>query len=530
MYKVVIPSAGIGSRIGPLTKFVNKSLVTIGDKPVIAHIIASIPEHIHIVIPVGYKSEFTIQVVRALYPDRHLEFVEIKNYAGDGSGLGHTLNCAKHLLQCPFIFIPNDTICNVDFDSLAPDNFGNWLFFYNKVPNDGILKEQYRTIQQYAGKMTDILPKGAKSDMIYTGVCGVRDFVKFWEMLEDQEATDVGESYSLKGLDDVRAIETNDWIDVGNLKSLSVAKQRFKNHDYNILEKENEAIWFSDNRVIKFHIDAKFISDRIERKKFICAELTPEILHNDKNLYVYQKAKGNVFSLAITDKLTRELLNSMQNYLWSIRSVQKSKKDTDALDKFYRIKTEERLKYYFKRFETNDQAITINGVKCPPILERIRTIDWDSIYESACIANFHGDFHSENILLNESNKFVLLDWRQNFGDLGLEYGDVNYDLAKFYHGLLVSHKQVELENYTVQKLSSSDVRIDILIPLVNKSSIKVLKIFCQNNNYDFNSVKMLTALIYLNICSLHEHPYSEFLFYLGRNMLEKIISENEHRK
>ena len=38
-YKVVIPSAGLGSRIGPYTKFLNKALVTIGDKPAISRVI-----------------------------------------------------------------------------------------------------------------------------------------------------------------------------------------------------------------------------------------------------------------------------------------------------------------------------------------------------------------------------------------------------------------------------------------------------------------------------------------------------------
>ena len=38
-YKVVIPSAGIGSRLGSITKNFNKALVTIGEKPSICHII-----------------------------------------------------------------------------------------------------------------------------------------------------------------------------------------------------------------------------------------------------------------------------------------------------------------------------------------------------------------------------------------------------------------------------------------------------------------------------------------------------------
>ena len=38
-YTVVIPSAGLGSRVGPYTKFLNKALITVGDKPVISRVI-----------------------------------------------------------------------------------------------------------------------------------------------------------------------------------------------------------------------------------------------------------------------------------------------------------------------------------------------------------------------------------------------------------------------------------------------------------------------------------------------------------
>ena len=42
-YKVLITTSGIGSRLGDLTDFTNKSLVRIGDKPAISHIIDMYP-------------------------------------------------------------------------------------------------------------------------------------------------------------------------------------------------------------------------------------------------------------------------------------------------------------------------------------------------------------------------------------------------------------------------------------------------------------------------------------------------------
>ena len=43
-YKVLLTTSGLGSRLGNLTKFTNKSLVRIGDKPTISHKINDLPE------------------------------------------------------------------------------------------------------------------------------------------------------------------------------------------------------------------------------------------------------------------------------------------------------------------------------------------------------------------------------------------------------------------------------------------------------------------------------------------------------
>ena len=37
-YKVFIPTAGIGSRLGPLTNSINKSLVSLDNRPIITHL------------------------------------------------------------------------------------------------------------------------------------------------------------------------------------------------------------------------------------------------------------------------------------------------------------------------------------------------------------------------------------------------------------------------------------------------------------------------------------------------------------
>ena len=47
-----------------------------------------------------------------------------------------------------------------------------------------------------------------------------------------------------------------------------------------------------------------------------------------------------------------------------------------------------------------------------------------------------------------------------------------------------------------------------------------LNAWIQENGYDLKKVKVLTALIYLNIAALHHYPYSLLLYGLGKKMLK----------
>ena len=124
MRTVVIPSAGTGSRLGELTRNYNKAMCTLGPKPVISYIIEHFNKEDEIIILLGYKGDYLKQVVKALYPDWNISFVDVDKFEGEGSGLGYSLSCAITKLQKPFIFWPNDTLVDNDFSEM-PDC--NWI-------------------------------------------------------------------------------------------------------------------------------------------------------------------------------------------------------------------------------------------------------------------------------------------------------------------------------------------------------------------------------------------------------------------
>ena len=123
--RVCIPTAGTGSRLQELTKYLNKSLVSIANRPTLSHLIEQCPNDAEFVIALGHKGHLVRQFLELSYPERVFFFVEVTPFEGEGSGLGLSLMKCKDFLQQPFIFLSCDTLVRESL--LAPDH--NWLAY-----------------------------------------------------------------------------------------------------------------------------------------------------------------------------------------------------------------------------------------------------------------------------------------------------------------------------------------------------------------------------------------------------------------
>ncbi len=190
---------------------------------------------------------------------------------------------------------------------------------------------------------------------------------------------------------------------------------------------------------------------------------------------------------------------------------------------FYKDKTLGRVQDYFDRFGYKDSPQCINGVNVPSVVELLNRIDWTWI-STGIPVRFHGDLHFENVI-DTGDGFCLLDWRQNFGGLN-NYGDIYYDLAKLWHGLIVSHGIISQGLYEIN-VDGTVVNFDLLRRQTLIDCETWLQKYLVRNHYDCHKVKVLTALIYLNIATLHHQPYAEMLFHLGKLMLYGLEETNE---
>ena len=190
---------------------------------------------------------------------------------------------------------------------------------------------------------------------------------------------------------------------------------------------------------------------------------------------------------------------------------------------FYNRKTLKRIKDFYTKFKIKDNKKNINNKKVKKLSVLLKQINWDRICESLK-SRFHGDLHFENIIYQKKEKkFIFLDWRHDFGG-EIKYGDLYYDLAKINHGLIVSHDEVIKKNFYI-KQKKNNIYIGINRPKIYNEYLSIFRSWLIKNKFDLYKVDILTSIIFLNISTLHHDPYSKYLYYLGKEMLNDILNK-----
>lgn len=519
-YRVCLPTAGTGSRLGPLTRFLNKSLVGLANRPILSHLIEQFPKDVEFVIALGHQGHLVREFLALAYPKRRFLFEEVTPFEGPGSGLGLSLlACERYLLE-PFVFISCDTLVR---GAPIPPPQTNWMA-YAEVED----LAPYRTLALKEGRVQAICEKGEGrpgSHEAYIGLAGIRDHQTFWAAMHEGGdcAVQTGEVHGLRALvPQGIAAQSWTWYDTGNRPALALARLAYQEPDApNILEKANEAIWFVDGQVIKFSDDQKFIANRVQRVAHLDG-FVPPVTGAQPHMYRYEKVAGKVMSEAVTLPLFDRLLTHSESF-WTLASLEGAKAQAfrEACLAFYREKTQERVALFYRNFNQHDGSEAINGRPMPTLAHLLAQVDWNWLAEGLP-GRFHGDFHFENILWNpETQQFCFLDWRQDFaGDLAV--GDIYYDLAKLLHGLIISHELIARDLYQVNWQTDS-IDFDFHRKQVLVACEREFETWLKSSGFDVRKVRTLTALIYMNIAALHHAPYGLLLYALGKDMLSDAL-------
>lgn len=518
-HKVLITTSGTGSRLGDLTKFTNKSLVRVGKKPAISYIIESYPENTEFVITLGHFGDHVKDFLELVYPNKKFKFITVDKYEGVGSSLLYSIRCAKNELQCKFIFHASDTILNEETPSLEK----NWL-------GGAKLKTsaQYRSFDVQKENVRKINEKGQINyDFNYIGVCGIKDYDLFWNVLEkvyedrknDSTLSDCSVIEEMLKTTSFSFKEFKLWMDIGNTDSLNETREKCEDK-FEILDKTDESIFIFKDFVVKFFFDKSICKNRVLRSKYL-NNTCPEILDFKDNFYKYSLAKGEVLSKKIDIKKFANLLNFANTKLWT----KINEPIFNICEDFYKNKTIKRIEKSLIKHNIQDAEEKINGITIPKVLDLISQINFKNLCNGdSC--KFHGDFILDNIIYNEEN-FTLIDWRQDFGGK-IEYGDKYYDLAKLNHSLTLNHDILN-KNLFYVKNENGEIFCDVLKSSILCDCQKVFDDFVVSHNLDKQKIEILSSLIWLNMSPLHEYPLSLFLYYFGKYNLYLNLNKSNYK-
>lgn len=522
-YKVLITASGVGAPLGELTKYTNKSLIKVGKKPVKSYIIESYPKSTEFVITVGHFSDQVKDFLRMVYPERNFTFVEVDMYKGAGSSLGHSMLQAEPFLQCPFIYHASDTIVT---GAIQEPSSRNWVGGFR-----GAGSSNYASFDVLDGKLQQLHKKGMMStDFLHIGLVGVKDYEAFWKILNELH----GSGRYRRSLGDVDVLqemlrqgfefhvhEFGEWHDTGNVETLNQARLKIAD-SFHILHKVDESIFLFDKFVVKFFADKNLVKKRVKRAE-VLKGLVPKIESSSDNFYRYRYVDGQLYSDMAAPGDFRGFLEWSKKKLWKESREVSAKKFREVCHDFYVTKTEERVRKFLASRSVRDTETVINGERVPSVKELLKAVDFEWLCDGEQ-RNFHGDFILDNILKTK-NGYVLLDWRQDFGGL-IRSGDMYYDLAKLNHNLTVNHGIVNDNLFTVG-VEGDRISCDILRKENLVQCQRELFRFLETEQLDKDKVRVLTAIIWLNMSPLHHHPFDLFLFYFGKLNLWRALQEKK---
>ena len=351
----------------------------------------------------------------------------------------------------------------------------------------------------------------------------------FWSALERNEKI-AGEHQISNGIlglieqTDTQAV-TIEWTDVGDENKYKKAVSRYENYDFS---KQNEALYIVNQQVIKFFADASIAERRVSKSK-LNQVVFPSITLCAGQFYAYDFQQGETLYQANNEDILTRLLYWLGANLWKCHEVDHALMRATC-QKFYESKTLERLSMYYRKYPGSDVPSVVNGRNIPATSELLLLLPWARLYEGIpCF--IHGDLQFDNILFDaETQNFILLDWRQDFGG-HVEFGDLYYDLAKLYGGIVLNYDFIKL-NLLSYVENEQSITFDFAQRFQTSNYLQQFSEYISRNGYDLTKVKILVAIIYLNMSPLHHYPFDKMLYSLGRELLYTELirlqsSENE---
>tara|TARA_B100000686_G_scaffold339069_2_gene412523 strand:- start:5172 stop:7088 length:1917 start_codon:yes stop_codon:yes gene_type:complete len=506
---VLILSAGLGSRLGNLTKYINKAMLPINNEAIISLIIKKFPRSYDFVITLGYKGNQLKEFLEHSFPTHNFIFVKVDNYDKKNTGPGSTaIKCKKHL-QRPFYFVVSDCIV----DSKIPHIDGNWLGV-----QETSFPEKYSTIKiNDASKILDFSQKSKNGhENAFIGLASIRDYKVFWNELDKNMINGeiVNAFNNVSKYNNLKA-KNFKWFDAGNLDDLNYAKKYFKDKPLSLSKNTGEITYLGES-FLKYNPSKDKIKNISKRARYL-SKIIPKNFVNSNYFIKYDWLEGK--TLYQIDSL-KTYSNFLIKFSDLIKKSEFKKINNNEIKEFYINKTKKRVDLFIKKNGINflNSSFKVNGISTKPMKDYLERINVKKFDKTKKYNMFHGDLQFDNILFgSKEGKYYYIDWRESFaGDTS--GGDLYYDLSKLYGGLIINYFMVK-QNKSFEFEEGATI---INYKIFTSEALKMFKNEYENwivkEGYDLTLIKYITGLIFLNMSPLHDDNFGKLLWFKSIEM------------
>lgn len=492
MTTVIIPAAGLASRLRPISNMTSKSMVPVNGKPTISYIIDQVKDYASDIRIVYGKSDDIVDYCKIAYNDLPISFYK----QSFPHGPLHAAYCAMSEddlgSEKDLIIWLGDTIV---LDYMHDKGSSKTSVVYGQVQD----WDRWCLIDSF-GSIIDKPNTKPNTNRALVGIYAFPSLSDVYTKVNDiikNENPSIKNEYQISQLlnlyNSIIQIETNEWYDCGDFPSLYSSRAKLLNR---LSRSDNELDVNIDTGTIRktgtrCYGEINWYNESPDKIK----PFLPTIYSYDKEYSEwYNMEYCNGVSLQDTlvyENIKTDTIQYVMNKVISIHEDYIIKGSEVLKDDYFKQSSENMwIKKNLARFSKyEEQYPFINKDDLNLLIDYIESKEFNKLVDTNTTIDFiHGDLHLGNILFDfNTGKVKLIDPRGEWDGAIVVYGDIEYDLAKMYQSCFCEYMWI------INKIPTNYILQDELVRILDN----------RYERYNIEKLKIMSSIMMASCLPFH---------------------------